>query len=189
MPLAALIDNEPRYELIDGQKIVMSPAGTNHQSIQLNLSLILGNFLRKKRCKLFLEHKVVFDNGFWLQPDLLIVCDRDKIKRTQIDGAPDFIAEILSPATELRDIGIKKDTYEKYGVKEYWIIDPGKKSVTVYLLTDGRYKADNVYRVFSPEEWEELTAEEQAEQKLTLKLSLYDELTIDINDIFEDLCY
>lgn len=179
-----------KCELIDGREVMMSPANTNHLTIQGNLHSILHNYLKGKRCKLFFEHKVVFEESKnWFQPDIAIVCDRSKIKRTHIDGAPDFIAEILSPATQMRDFGIKKDTYERCGVREYWIIDPQKESVMVHLLKDGRYVLDNIYQNFTAADWEDMTEEERAEQQLTLKLSLYEDLEIEVKEIFEDLYY
>ena len=67
-----------------------------------------------------------------LQPDVLVVCDRSKIIRRCIYGAPDFIVEILSPATRKKDLTVKLGKYVRAGVSEYWIIDPDKKKVVVY---------------------------------------------------------
>lgn len=178
---------EKKYELIDGREIVMSPAHFRHAIIQANLSGMFRHYLRKKRCTVFTEFKVVFDNKSWYQPDLLIVCNPSQVMPSYIKGAPDFVVEILSPATQKRDIGIKKDVYEKYGVKEYWIIDPKSENITVYLLQDGRYVVDNVYHNYTAEEWDDLSIEEKAEQKLTLKLSLYDDLEIDVKEVFEKI--
>ena len=178
---------EKKYELIDGKEVMMSPAHFRHAIIQGNLSRILSNYLLKKRCTVFTEFKVVFDDKSWYQPDLLVVCELSKVKQSYIKGAPDFVVEILSPATQKRDVGIKKDVYEKYGVKEYWIIDPKSESITAYLLQDGRYVVDNVYHNYTEEEWDDLSDEEKAEQNLTLKLSLYDDLEIDVKEVFEKI--
>lgn len=177
---------DEKYELINGEEVMFSAASIPHLDIQGNLYNILKNYLKGKRCKVYAEAKVVFDKKNWFQPDLLVVCDRNKIKGTHIEGAPDFIAEILSFTTQLRDFGIKKDTYEKYGVQEYWIINPKDETIMVHLLQDGRYQLDSTYHNYTEEEWESLSDKEKAQQKLALKLSLYDDLEIDVKEIFED---
>lgn len=177
---------EEKYELIDGKEVMLSAASIPHLNIQGNLYHILKNYLKGKRCKVFSEARVVFEDKNWFQPDLIVVCDKNKIKDTYIEGAPDFVAEVLSPTTQLRDFGIKKDTYEKFGVREYWIISPKEETITVYLLEDGKYRIDHVYHKYTEEEWRWLTDKEKAEQSLALKISLYDDLEIDIRDVFED---
>lgn len=177
---------EERYELINGEEVMLAAASLPHLDIQRNLTRIIDNYLRGKRCKLYYEAKVIFDDTIWFQPDLLVVCDRNKLKGNHIEGAPDFIAEILSPTTYFRDFGIKKDTYEKYGVKEYWIINPKDETVMVYLLKDGRYQLDGTYHNYTEEEWEVLSDREKEQQKLALKLSLYDDLEIEVKEIFEE---
>ena len=87
---------------------MLATATIPHIRIQRNLSNILYNYLKGKRCEVFTEAKVVFDKKNWFQPDLIVVCDKSKIKNAYIDGPPDFVAEILSPATQFRDFGIKK---------------------------------------------------------------------------------
>lgn len=182
--MEAYAQEEQDYERIDGREVMLSAAAIPHLRIQRNLSRIIGNYLLKKRCEVFSEAKVVFDDKNWFQPDIIVVCDKDKIKDTYIEGAPDFVAEILSPTTQLRDFGIKKDTYEKFGVKEYWIIAPKEETVTVYLLKDGKFVMDNVYHKYTEEEWRWLTEKEKEEQSLPLKLSLYDDLEIDVRELF-----
>jgi len=174
------------YELVNGKEVMMSPAHYRHAVTQGNLLNIIGNYLRGKKCRVLSEFKVVFSDKYWLQPDILIICDKSKIKGTYIDGAPDFVAEILSATTYKRDIGIKKDIYEKYGVKEYWILDPRIETVTVYILREGKYILDNVYHNYHSDEWKQLDEEEKKEQSLTLKISLYDDLEINVKEIFED---
>ena len=129
---------EQEYELINGEEVMLAAASIPHLGIQLNLTRIIGNYLKGKRCKVFFKAKVVFDNKNWLQPDVLVVCDKNKIKLNHIEGAPDFIAEILSPTTQFRDLGVKKDIYEKFGVREYWMIDPIARNIIVYLLKAGK---------------------------------------------------
>ena len=110
-------------------------------------------------------------------------------KCNHIEGAPDFVVEILSPTTAKRDLSVKKDTYEKHGVKEYWIIEPKSENVTVYLLKDGKYELQEVYHNYTEEEWEGLDEEEMEQERLkeAIKISLYDDLIIPVKDIFADL--
>ncbi|MBR3458192.1 MAG: Uma2 family endonuclease [Selenomonadaceae bacterium] len=177
---------EEEQELINGEEVLLSAASLPHLGIQRNLSRVIGNYLRGKRCRLFTEARVVFDDKNWFQPDVLVICDRNKMKLNYIEGAPDFVAEVLSPTTKFRDLGIKKDTYERFGVGEYWVVDPLARDVTVYLLRDGKYEIDYVYHSYSEEEWEGLTEKEKSQQKLALKLSLYDDLVIPVEEIFEE---
>ena len=125
-----------RQEMING-KIYMQAAcpATNHNRIIRNLSAKFYMYLRGKKCESFGENmKVVLNNKNYFIPDLMIVCDPDKIKDKFIDGAPDLVVEVLSPSTNRNDRISKKYAYEKAGVREYWIISPNDKSVEVYLL-------------------------------------------------------
>ena len=176
-----------KVECINGVVYNMSPPDNKHRTIQGNLYLIIGNFLRGKRCRVFFESEVRFAGDIKVQPDLFVVCDHQKIKNKYIDGAPDFVVEILSLSTRRRDLTVKKDVYEKFGVKEYWIIDPKAESIDVYLLKDGKYVLDNTYQNISESEAEEMDEEEKAEIRLSLKLSLYDDLEIHIRDVFEGI--
>jgi len=174
-----------RYELIGGEVYDMSPANMKHIFIQRNLVRILDNFLRGKRCRVVFEAEVRFDEENRFIPDIAIVCNPEQIKSSYIAGAPDFVVEILSRSTRKRDITVKLHTYEKFGVKEYWVIDPRGESIDVYLLKDGKYELDETYHNVPEEELAELSEEDRAKEHLSLKLSLYDELEIQTKDIFE----
>ena len=178
---------EAKYELINGQEVMMSPANIRHNRIQRNLSTIINNYLRGKRCELFCETMVRFDTLNHFIPDLLIICDRDKIKANYIEGAPDLVVEILSPSTGKRDVGYKKNVYEHFGVREYWIVNPKDLSIEVYHLKEGRFELDDRYTVWDEWDAELLSEKEKAEHRLTLKVSLYDDLEIEVKEIFEDL--
>jgi len=80
-----------------------------------------------------------------VQPDILVVCDPAKLIEEGVRGAPDFIVEILSPATALKDQSEKKELYEKKGVREYWVVNPHTLETFVYLLRDGSYGLPRVY--------------------------------------------
>jgi Uma2 family endonuclease len=134
----------------------MSPAPSLiHQKISFELSRQFGNFLINSKCVAFSSP---FDVRFSLskqkdediktvvQPDITVVCDKTKLDDKGIIGAPDIIIEILSPTTASKDLKEKFFLYEKYGVKEYWIIYPNEKVVYVYSLDDkGKYTRPDIY--------------------------------------------
>lgn len=177
---------EKDYERIDGKEVLMSPISRFHSNVGGNLYYIIRNYLKGKRCKVYQDVYVRFDEDNFFAPDIMIVCDRSKEKRGIIEGAPDFVAEILSPATRKNDIGKKKDAYERFGVKEYWIVHPREETIDVYLLRDGKYVLDNSYHNYTEEEKELLHLEHKEVPGPTLKLGLYDDFELDIREIFED---
>ena len=180
-----MLTDKNKIEYIDGNTVMLMPAGTGHNSIGGNLYRIISVFLRKKRCKVFYETKVVLDEANRFIPDLIVVCDRSKIKESYVAGAPDLVVEILSPSTRMRDLSVKRDTYEKFGVKEYWIIDPKAETIDVYLLRDGKFVMNGSYHNYTEGEWEGLDDEEKETALLPLKLSLYDDLIVDVKEVFE----
>ena len=135
-------------ELIQGKIYKMSPApSTGHQRVSMELSRQIANYLRGKKCQVFVapfdvrlpissskkrnkEIKTV------VQPDICVVCDPLKIDTLGCLGAPDWIIEILSPHTSQKDLREKFDVYEKSGVKEYWVIHPSEQTVLVYILDE-----------------------------------------------------
>ncbi len=181
-------DDHTIIEKINGQEVLMSPRpATRHSRAAGRIYGIFFQFLRKKRCEAFFEHEVHLDDENVFVPDVLIICDKNKIKANWIDGAPDLVVEVLSPSTTINDRGIKKDVYERSGVKEYWIVDPIAKSIEVHYLKDGRLVLDHVYMIFPPEEWERMTEEQRAAARLSVKVSLYDDLLVDVREVFEDI--
>ncbi|MBO5515606.1 MAG: Uma2 family endonuclease [Schwartzia sp.] len=181
-------DDHTIIEKINGQEVLMSPRpATRHSRAVGRIYGIFFQFLRKKRCEAFFEHEVHLDDENVFVPDVLIICDKNKIKANWIDGAPDLVVEVLSPSTTINDRGIKKDVYERSGVKEYWIVDPSAKSIEVHYLKDGRLVLDHVYMIFPPEEWERMTEEQRAAARLSVRVSLYDDLLVDVREVFEDI--
>ncbi|MBR2179219.1 MAG: Uma2 family endonuclease [Selenomonadaceae bacterium] len=181
-------DHGNRYEIIGGIKI-MSPSGTiEHNTIIGNLYRIFANYLREhKNGRVFTDSlDVHFNNGELYMPDLKVVCDLSILKpRSTIYGVPDLVAEVLSRSTRRFDRGKKKDTYESSGVREYWIIEPIEKSIEVYHLIDGKYELDDVYQIYSENEWNQLTEEERTQARFEIKVSLFDDLIVDVNEVFE----
>ncbi len=175
-------------EMIDGKEYLMSPRpAPGHMTVSTNIHHIFKRFLKGKKCKAFLEVDVHLDEKNTLVPDVLIVCDKNKIKPTGIDGAPDLVVEVLSPATAGRDKGIKKVAYEQAGVKEYWLADPASKSIDVYHLQNGRLEFMDTYLVYPDWEWERMNDEQRASARLSVKVSLYDDLLVDVREVFEDI--
>lgn len=180
---------EPWEELINGEVVAMSPRPTfNHNRIASRIYLAFENYLKGKRCTaiadgtdLYLTEKDRF------VPDMMVVCDRDKIRRDGVHGAPDLVVEVLSHSTANRDRGYKKEAYAKYGVREYWIVNPTDRSVEVYLLSEGGLVFDHVYSLYPDSVLENMTQEERAALETHFKCSLYDDFDIALDDIFSGL--
>jgi Uma2 family endonuclease len=141
-------------ELINGKIYKMSPApNTAHQRVAGELHRQLANYLKGKKCKVFIAPFDVRlplssaqikekDIVTVVQPDLCVICDPGKIDEKGCLGAPDWIIEILSPHTSSKDLRQKFDVYEKSGVKEYWVIHPAEQTILVYMLdATGKYVA------------------------------------------------
>ncbi len=139
-----------RWELIDGHAWAMSPAPTRyHQGLLRKLFNDLCNFLRGHPCQVYCAPlDVLLPEGdeaddevaTVVQPDILVYCDRSKLTEAGGRGAPDLVVEILSPSTSRKDLREKFDLYEKHGVREYWVVDPGNRSIMVYRPdAEGRY--------------------------------------------------
>ena len=139
-------DDGKRWELIDGAAYVMEPAPSwKHQGISSNLHGQLFNYLQGKPGKVFaapFDIRLNADTGddTVVQPDLVVICNRSGLDDSgAYKGAPDMVVEILSPSTVRHDRLIKLNLYQKAGVREYWIVDPDSRTVSVHILVDGRY--------------------------------------------------
>ena len=137
-------DDGVRRELIDGVPYAMSSPSQAHQKISMQLGRLIGNHLVGKPCEVFaapFDVRLGADSGddTVVQPDLLVVCDKSKLDGKSCVGAPDMAIEILSQSTALRDMVIKFRRYLYAGVREYWIVDPDRKTVSVHILKNGEY--------------------------------------------------
>ena len=184
--LAYQYDEEP-YEIINGEEYMMSSPSTNHVTINGNLNNIFSNYLKGKRCRSFIGLNLFLDEKNSYIPDEMIVCNPDIIEENGVYGTPDLIVEILSKSTSRIDKNDKFFKYEKYGVKEYWIVEPFIKSVDVYLLKDGKLIIDNTYQFYTDKEFEELTDRQKALVKREIKVSLYEDFYVTLEDIFENV--
>jgi len=138
-------DEENRYELIDGEVFLMSAPSVAHQRVLRELFVQLANFLEEKSCEVFVAPLDVClnakgdDDDMVVQPDLIVICDRSILDNKRCNGAPDLIIEIVSPSTSKHDRFTKLNKYLKAGVREYWIVDPDDKGVTVHVHENGKY--------------------------------------------------
>lgn len=140
--------DDERLELIEGQIFDMSPAPTiKHQTITGRFYSRLEQKLKGKSCTPFIAPvDVVLSANDVVQPDVLVVCDPDKITEKNIQGAPDLIVEVLSPRTALKDMREKKLLYERSGVREYVVIDPLQEYVQrFWLQNEGYYGAHDIF--------------------------------------------
>ncbi len=146
--------DDVRRELFDGIIKLMSPSPTRkHQDASFRLVRNFGNYLFKKPCKIYyapsdvrFPEKGIDEIYTVTQPDIYIVCDLAKLDEKGCLGAPDLIIEIISPKNARRDVREKYDLYEKYGVQEYWIVNPNDENVSVFLLNEfGKYQLVNIY--------------------------------------------
>lgn len=173
-------------EIIAGEVVMMAPPAIRHVQVAGNIYRIFSNFLRHRRCRAFPDGMALyFEDGDMFIPDGMIVCDKSKIRADGVHGAPDLVVEVLSPSSVNRDRGVKKAAYERIGVREYWIVNPLSKEIEVYRQKESSLVLDHVYVIFPDWEWERLSAEERAAARLTVKVSLYDDLVIDIREVFE----
>ena len=139
-----LLDEGAPFQLVN-YDLVMSPSPNPlHQLVLFSLSeiIVLYNIQNKRQGQwLYAPMDVVFDDGNVLQPDVFFIAEDRKaaVIKDRIEGAPDLIIEILSPSNAYYDLRQKKEIYEKYGVKEYIIIDPIAQNADLYTLKDGVY--------------------------------------------------
>lgn len=173
--------DDERWEVIDGVAYSMSPAPTTaHQRILLKLAFAINAHLDGKRCELFLAP---FDVRFSdqlntsdnyidtvVQPDILVVCDKSKVDERGCNGSPDFVIEISSPSTGKNDLTRKFDLYQRYGVKEYWIVHPEQQTVMIFKLgEDGTYGKPERYAGDD-----------------TVTVPLFGDLSIDLKSVFAE---
>lgn len=158
-----------RAEVFDGIIYDMASPSQEHQIISMELSTILNNYLKSKDgpCRVFhapFDVKLNDTPLTMVQPDLMIVCNKNKLDGKRCNGAPDFIIEIVSPGNPADDYIRKLYYYKNYRVREYWIVDPRRKIVTV------NYFEGNMLNI-------------QYSFDSTIKVNIYEDLFIDFADI------
>ena|SRR5680860_49944 len=141
--------DDERWELIDGQAYNMSPAPTRrHQDVVVELSRQIANFLRDHPCRVYtapfdvrLPRASEADNEVdtVVQPDISVICDSRKLDDAGCRGTPDWIIEVLSPGTAVKDQIRKRELYQRHGVREYWLVHPVDRVLTIYQLEGTEY--------------------------------------------------
>lgn len=175
-----------REEVIDGKPVMMSPRPSfNHNRVASNINFVFELYLRGKKCTPFADGTDLYlDENNLFVPDFMVVCDPDKIKPDGIHGAPDLVAEVLSPSTARNDKTRKKDTYARCGVREYWIVSPGDKTVEVYRIDGTEFVLHNIYALHPDWQLAQMSDEERANLETHFQCSLFDDLDIALEDIF-----
>ena len=126
-----------RAELVDGQIYYMAPPNRRHQAIARELFSSINSYIKSKNssCEPFFAPFAVFlnkDDTNYVEPDISVICDPDKLNDKGCTGAPDWIIEIVSPGSRRMDYFTKLFKYRTAGVREYWIVDPEKNRILVY---------------------------------------------------------
>ncbi|MBP6261468.1 MAG: Uma2 family endonuclease [Chromatiaceae bacterium] len=150
-----------RWELIDGEAFAMAPAPTRlHQEFVVELARQIGNALQGQPCRVYvapfdvrLPRKDEADARVdtVVQPDVAVICDPRKLDDKGCRGAPDWIIEILSPASAAHDQIRKRALYERHGVREYWLLHPVDRVLTIYRLgEDGAFGKPDIRTLEEP---------------------------------------
>ena len=147
---------DERIELVDGEAVMMAPAPSRvHQEVSGEIFRQLANYLEGKKCKVYhapfdvrpfeKDGDSPEDVDTVVEPDITVVCDRDKLDDHGCKGAPDMVVEILSPSTQRHDRLVKLGLYQRAGVREYWIVSPEERAVQVFTLSNGLLLPHEVY--------------------------------------------
>ncbi len=137
------LPDDVKAELIDGEIIIMESPRPVHQTILLKLGSLIDRQIQDRlgKCKVMLDLDTKLDTAkdTIVRPDISVICDPDKITDRRCEGSPDWIIEIVSPSNPGHDYIRKLRLYSSVGVREYWIIDPMKKAVIVYILEENSF--------------------------------------------------
>lgn len=157
-----------RAELIDGQIYMMAPPKRIHQELVSQFTKIIGQYIDSHNgsCKVYPAPFAVFlnkDDKNYVEPDISVICNPDKLDEYGCNGAPDWVIEIVSPLTQQMDYGVKLFKYRTAGVQEYWIVNPRTRAVNVFDFE--KEKASNQYNFND-----------------NIPVCIYDDLSIRISD-------
>ena len=167
------LPEDKRAEVFDGVIYDMASPSQIHQTILTELLVMIRNYIKSKggNCSVFpapFDVKLSDKPLTIVQPDIMIICDKDKLDGQRCNGAPDFIIEIVSPGNPADDYIRKLYYYQNYGVREYWIVDPKRKIITV------NYFESNIVSVQYPFD-------------SIIKVNIYDDLFINFSEIADML--
>lgn len=160
-----------RAELIGGKLYDMAPPSRIHQKLSYHLSRIIGDYIisQNRSCEVYPAPFAVFlnaDEETYVEPDISVICDKNKLTDRGCEGAPDFIVEVVSPGSRRMDYNIKNGKYAEAGVREYWIVDPAKEHTTVY-----RYEEDAAPTIIPFDQ--------------AIQMGIYSDLSITIADLLK----
>ena len=181
--MPVLKDNYNRVEKMNGTIYNMSPSGGfMHSQINGNLYHAIRQQLKDSVCVVSVENLDLYlSDDEYVIPDVMIICDRNQIKKDKYHGIPRFVVETLSPATSLKDKTIKKEKYAELGIDEYWIVSPRERSVEVYYLEGTEYKLVGSHILVDDKEDENYNAE------FMLTLRSLPTISIFLEKIFENI--
>lgn len=178
-----------KEEIIDGKVYLMSPsANPRHGRVIGNIYFAFKSYLKGKKCEVFTDTIDVYlgdEKKDKVIPDVSILCDESKFTDKGYEGIPSLVVEVISPTSVKRDRKIKFNLYEKYKINEYWIVDPVNKVIEQYILIDGKYSLEGTYVKLESYDKERLSEEEKEKFPTNFKTSIFSELIIHIEDIFE----
>ena len=184
-------DARDDYEIIEGEKFMAASPFKRHGKVVGRLMFTIGTyaFINKLGTAFSDNFDVNLPDGNTLRPDFIFIsAANDNIVFNNEDenfyGVPDMVVEIFSRSTMKRDVTIKKDIYERNGVKEYWLINPWSESIEVYLLRDGKYVLDNIYQNYSENDLKNMPDEERAEVEMEIPVAVLDGFKVKIRNIF-----
>lgn len=167
------LPEDRRVEVFEGVVFDMSSPSQIHQEISAELSNIIYNYIKsgKGACRLFtapFDVKLSDNPLIIVQPDIMVICDKNKLDGKRCNGAPDFVIEIVSPGSQADDYIRKLYHYKNAGVREYWIVDPRRKTITV------NYFEKNMLNI-------------QYSFDSSVKVGIYDDLIISFPEAFSGL--
>ena len=177
---------EPREEIIGGNVVMMSAPTINHSRVAGNIYYLFRQYLEGRPCEPFEDGTALYleEGREEYQPDMMVVCDPEKVKDDGVYGAPDLLVEVLSPGTGRYDRGHKKDVYEKCGVREYWIADPANRTVEQYVLENGAFVLRDVYALCPDFMLRRMKPEERAALATSFSCAVFEDLTISLERVF-----
>jgi Uma2 family endonuclease len=165
-----------RYELIYGEPYAMAGPNTNHQAILGAIFTRISNYLEGKPCKVFpapydvrLFYEDDESDDTVVQPDIMVICDKNKIGPEGCRGAPDLVIEILSPSNTAIEMERKFTLYRDVGIREYWIVDPVNNSIKVHRF-QGELIITNTYGATG-----------------AIPVSIFPDFSIALNQVFAEL--
>jgi Uma2 family endonuclease len=178
----AAFPDDMRCEIIDGEVFMMSPAPSfNHQNITLKIAAAFSNKLKGKKCipcisplDIFLDYNGDINKcKVIVQPDVVVVCDKNKIDKRGIFGSPDLVIEVVSPFSLKHDTRTKSELYERFNVPEYWLVFPEQFTIVTNYFEDNKYQSYSyIY---------------EKEQDIILTSKIISGLSLNLSEIFEDV--